>query len=353
MVDTTSDDTSPSSPSMGTTTTDITLCPSKKRASSSPVTSDPIKRRRSDAEDSGSHNHHGEIPSTEEESPDPIPLVPYCVNEAGKPPEAGVITKIYAENFMCHRKFTIELCRNVNFIHGQNGSGKSAILAAIQICLGSGARRTNRARNLKDLVRKDASSCASARIQVTLLNGGGDGYSPEIYGDTITVERTIASGGGYNGYKLYDEKMQEQSRSKKDLDDMLDKLNIQVENPVAILDQEAAKKFMLARAEDKYAFFMKATELERIDSSSRDMIKKKEGLDNQSLRMRSSLTVDMELVAETKKAYEQHEEIEKMAKKLRGYERGYAWAKHGEADAILEEDLDVSIGSFSVCLCLI
>ena len=32
---------------------------------------------------------------------------------------------------MCHRKLTVKLCRNVNFIHGQNGSGKSAILTAI------------------------------------------------------------------------------------------------------------------------------------------------------------------------------------------------------------------------------
>jgi chromosome segregation ATPase len=120
---------------------------------------------------------------------------------------------------------------------------QSAILAAIQICLGAGARRTNRARNLKELVRKDA-SCSCAKIRVTLLNKGDDAYEHDTYGDSITVERTIALRGGYNGYKLYDANNNEQSRSKKDLDEMLDKLNIQVENPVAILDQEEAKKFL-------------------------------------------------------------------------------------------------------------
>jgi hypothetical protein len=45
-------------------------------------------------------------------------------NAAGKPAEAGIIMKIYVENFMCHRKMTVDLCRNVNFIYGQNGSGK-------------------------------------------------------------------------------------------------------------------------------------------------------------------------------------------------------------------------------------
>jgi chromosome segregation ATPase len=121
----------------------------------------------------------------------------------------------------------MELCRNINFIHGQNGSGKSAILAAIQICLGASARRTNRGRNLKDFFRK-GSNGQCAKVRVTVLNGGDDGYMKAVYGDTITVERTIALKGGYNGYKLLDHEGVEKSRSKIDLDNLLDKLNIQV-----------------------------------------------------------------------------------------------------------------------------
>ena len=88
------------------------------------------------------------------------PMKDRHTNEKGKPAEAGIIQEVYVENFMCHRKLSVKLCRNVNFIHGQNGSGKSAILAAIQVCLGAGARRTHRARNLKDLVRKEAGKSA-------------------------------------------------------------------------------------------------------------------------------------------------------------------------------------------------
>lgn len=147
------------------------------------------------------------------------------INKPGKPPEAGVIKSVYVENFMCHRKLSVELCRNVNFINGQNGSGKSAILAAIQICLGATAKRTNRARNLKELVRKDGGSVAThAKVRVTLLNGGDDAYQPDVYGKTITVERTISLGSGFNGFKLLDHKLVEKSRSKKDLDEMLDML---------------------------------------------------------------------------------------------------------------------------------
>ena len=133
--------------------------------------------------------------------------------------DAGVIKQIYVENFMCHRKLRVDLNRNVNFIHGQNGSGKSAILAAIQICLGANARRTHRARNLKDLVRKDgANTPTTAKVRVTLLNQQMDGYQYDTYGDSITVERVISLSGGYNGYRLLDHDMKEQSRSKKHLD---------------------------------------------------------------------------------------------------------------------------------------
>ena len=82
------------------------------------------------------------------------------INPAGRPPEAGIIKRIHLENFMCHRK--------MNFMHGQNGSGKSesAILAAIQICLRAGARRTHRARNLQELVRQEAGeNCNGAKVR--------------------------------------------------------------------------------------------------------------------------------------------------------------------------------------------
>jgi len=149
------------------------------------------------------------------------PVIRRAVNPEGRPPEAGVIDEVYVENFMCHTKLRVPLCRNVNFIHGQNGSGKSAILAAIQICLGANARRTHRARNIREMIKKDADR---AKVRVTLLNGGDDAYRADVYGKKITVERCITVGSGYNGYKLLNENGVEKSRSKKDLDEMLDRL---------------------------------------------------------------------------------------------------------------------------------
>lgn len=326
--------------------------PTKKRASPAAAGDDetsPLKRHRSEAATSGKENNGVDSParsakasaSASATETDESILGNRHMNPPGKPAEAGVIKKIYVENFMCHRKFTLDLCRNVNFIYGQNGSGKSAILAAIQICLGAGAKRTHRARNLKELVRKD-SKCAAAKIQVTLLNRGDDGYLHDVYGDSITVERTIAIRGGYNGYKLLDDDMNEVSRNKKDLDEMLDKLNIQVENPVALLDQEEAKKFLTGKAEDKYNFFMKATELERIDrtyASSLDLV---EDLHTQSERLRGNLGTYIAQAEDAEKRWKETQIIDKMEKKCNLYEEMYAWARHKEAEEVLTLKKEVS-----------
>jgi hypothetical protein len=96
----------------------------------------------------------------------------------------GIIVRVYVENFMCHRKFTIDFCRKVNFITGPNGSRKSAILAAIQICLGSGARSTHRADDLKDLIRMDGTrnQPKGAIVRVSLTNEGSEPHEADTYG---------------------------------------------------------------------------------------------------------------------------------------------------------------------------
>ena len=57
-------------------------------------------------------------------------------------------------------------CRpNVNFIHGENGSGKSAILQAIQIVLGLSAKATNRVAKMDEFI---AYGAHEAVISITM-----------------------------------------------------------------------------------------------------------------------------------------------------------------------------------------
>lgn len=91
--------------------------------------------------------------------------------------KSGKIKKIHLRNFMCHANFEVELNTSVNVIVGLNGSGKSAILTAIAIGLGSKASSTSRSTNLKDLVKQGE---ASATIEITLTNDGLDSFEGKI-----------------------------------------------------------------------------------------------------------------------------------------------------------------------------
>ncbi|CAN0170857.1 unnamed protein product, partial [Ectocarpus sp. 8 AP-2014] len=84
-----------------------------------------------------------------------------------------------------------------------------------------------------------------------------------------TIRRTIKQPSG-GGFALVGADGEVKSREKSELTRLLDTLNIQVDNPCAVLDQENSKKFLQGSESDKYAFFMKATDLERIHADSEE-----------------------------------------------------------------------------------
>jgi chromosome segregation ATPase len=63
----------------------------------------------------------------------------------------------------------------VNYITGMNGSGKSAILAALQICLGAKASATHRGTKLSDLINRGFTG-SHALVRVSVRNPGNDGF---------------------------------------------------------------------------------------------------------------------------------------------------------------------------------
>ena len=70
------------------------------------------------------------------------------------PAEAGIIEEIRCTNFMCHEQLTVPLGPLINFIIGHNGSGKSAVLTALTLCLAGKATATNRGQNLKSFIKE-------------------------------------------------------------------------------------------------------------------------------------------------------------------------------------------------------
>ncbi|KAL3052488.1 hypothetical protein OYC64_005102 [Pagothenia borchgrevinki] len=176
--------------------------------------------------------------------------------------DAGIVESITLKNFMCHSHLgPFTFGSNVNFVVGNNGSGKSAVLTALIVTLGGNAHATNRGLSLKGFVKEGESS---ADVSITLRNKGRDAFKSEVYGSAITVDLRITRE-GLRSYKLRSKSGQIVSTKKEELLSILDNFNIQVNNPVSVLTQEMSKHFLHSKGEgDKYKFFMKSTQLDQM-----------------------------------------------------------------------------------------
>lgn len=76
------------------------------------------------------------------------------------------------------------------------------LITGIVVALGERASTTCRGQSMKDFIKTGRSK---AVVRVTLSNKGRNSYQPEVFGDFITIERTInATGSG--GYKILNER---------------------------------------------------------------------------------------------------------------------------------------------------
>lgn len=177
----------------------------------------------------------------------------------------GKVKRVFMRNFMCHDALEVDLNPNVNFIVGRNGSGKSAILTALIVGLGGKTKLTNRGSSLKGLVQNGKNS---ANVEISLTNAGVGAYKHEIYGDYITVCRTIGSS---SAYRIKNWRGDVISTKREELDKIIDSMNIQVDNPISVLNQDVSRTFLVSsNAADKYSLFMKATRLNIIGQNYKD-----------------------------------------------------------------------------------
>ncbi|GAA5883202.1 hypothetical protein JCM16303_007304 [Sporobolomyces ruberrimus] len=217
--------------------------------------------------------------------------------------EAGVISHVKLENFMCHYSTEVDFGPQVNFLVGVNGSGKSAVLTGITMALGGNAKATNRGTKGGDLIREGQ---PSARCSVTLANRGEDAFKRDVYGDEITVERTLNKSGG-GGYKIKNSEGKTVDTKKATLDAFLDHFNLQVDNPMTVLTQDQSRQFLAkASAKDKYNFFLRGTQLAQLTEEY-------EQIRSNTETMEEALARKREVVPELKEAYRRAKERAKEA----------------------------------------
>lgn len=238
--------------------------------------------------------------------------------------DAGIVESITLKNFMCHSLLgPFAFGSNVNFVVGNNGSGKSAILTALIVALGGNAQATNRGSSLRGFVKEGESS---ADVSITLRNKGRDAYKPEVYGSSITVDLRITRE-GLRTYKLKTKMGQVVSTKKDELVCILDNFNIQVNNPVSILTQEMSKYFLHSKGEgDKYKFFMKATQLEQMREDF-VYIKATKNVTEEKVAQHSECLKDLKRkYLEKEDRYKSLASLDEMHTKLEELRKQMAWA---------------------------
>ena len=152
----------------------------------------------------------------------------------------------------------------INFIVGRNGSGKSAILTAIVLGFGGRAATTSRGKGIASFIK---SGETQAKVIIRICNhnergNGKNGFRVDEFGKSIIIERTLNSSGA-STYKIKNAAGKVVADRKDVLEDIIRYFNIQVDNPVCVLNQEVSRNFLNTKnAKDKYTFFMKATLLE-------------------------------------------------------------------------------------------
>ncbi|XP_075940326.1 structural maintenance of chromosomes protein 6 [Anarhichas minor] len=248
--------------------------------------------------------------------------------------DAGIVESITLKNFMCHSllgPFTFG--SNVNFVVGNNGSGKSAVLTALIVALGGNAHATNRGLSLKGFVKEGESS---ADVSITLRNKGRDAYKPEVYGLAIIVDLRITRE-GLRTYKLRSKSGQLVSTKKEELLSILDNFNIQVNNPVSVLTQEMSKYFLHSKGEgDKYKFFMKATQLEQMREDF-VYIKTTKHVTEDKVQQHSECLKDLKRKSvEKEDRYKNMASLDEMHTKLEDLQKQMAWALVIEMEKELE-----------------
>ncbi|EDW80780.1 uncharacterized protein Dwil_GK11716 [Drosophila willistoni] len=206
----------------------------------------------------------------------------------------GKVISMRLTNFMCHSNFFLSFGPNINFLVGSNGSGKSAVITALALGLTSNARATNRASTIQKLIRNGETS---ASIEITLSNIGSCRFKPDIYGPHITVVRHIRQSS--STYDMKDAHGKSVSKKLDEIRRMLLRFGIYAENPIFLLNQDAAREFLKTlEPSSNYKLVMKATQLDNCALSLAECHKQRctfnKELENEELK-RNHLKAQLEV----------------------------------------------------------
>lgn len=260
-------------------------------------------------------------------------------NRAGaalnRPAENGILEEIECFNFMCHSHLRVPLAPHLNFIVGENGSGKSAILTAITLCLGGKASSTNRGGSLKAFIKEGQDR---AILRIKIKNQGEDAFQPSLYGDTIIVERHFNRNGN-GAFKVISENGKMISNKKSEVDEIVEYYCLQVDNPLNVLSQDNARQFLnQASAKQKYKFFLQGVQLQQLDDDYRVIEEYLNSNENKEGDLEIKLDNTRQEYERAKKDFALYMESENMRQQRRLLHQKLAWSQVSDVERKVAEN---------------
>ncbi|XP_973544.4 structural maintenance of chromosomes protein 6 [Tribolium castaneum] len=248
---------------------------------------------------------------------------------------AGTIIRMVLKNFMCHSMLEVDLSENISIIIGRNGSGKSAILTALVVGLGGKASLTNRGNSVKSFIKTGK---VSGSVEIELYNGGPMAYRPNVYGDKITIIRNLTASGG-SSYRIKAADGAVIASQLREIHNITTSLNIQVDNPVCILNQDTSRNFLSSNnPKNKFILFMKATKLDSLSEEYKKITFHKKESQKVFEDKKTSFNKLVEELKQLKQKIDNHKSIVGIREKIKLMQIELLWAKVRDAEEEAQKD---------------
>ena len=176
-----------------------------------------------------------------------------------------------------------------------------------------------------------------------MKNAGEAGYSQDVYGNSIIVERHF-NRAGTSGFKLKSASGKIISTRRADLEDISDYFALQIDNPMTILTQDMARQFLNnSTQQEKYKFFIKGVQLEQLAQDYQLLEESIDTVETTFPEKEDTIQLLDDTAKKAKAVFAMSEKHETIRQKVRQLSLQMAWAQVEEQEEFLRSyDDDVA-----------
>lgn len=259
----------------------------------------------------------------------------------------NVITEVKLNNFMSYDNISVPISPSFNVIVGRNGAGKTSIISAIKIALGSLGRDRHR---LLDRYIRHGEKAARISITIENKNSNGEPIFTDLNHNKVEITRILRKG-RQSIFKLNDKPIRLRS-----LKELLSKASINPDNPLVTILQGQVNDLIKAKPNERAYFMVEALglglALKRIEESKEKLKENKESLKGLSARLREAKK-ELKFRKTRKEKFLERIELEETKNKLEAmYPFSLKFSKESELSQAVEkfEKLTLEIRDFDLSL---